>query len=61
MVGENQQAADRFPFPEGAGEESAVCAPYSAVKVVRRFSVGKLGGNASFSSHWLGSSTLLLG
>jgi len=33
MVGENQQAADRFPFPEGAGEESAVRAPYSAIKV----------------------------
>ncbi len=38
-----------FPFPVGAGEESAGCAPYSAMSG-RRLGVGKLGGNASFSS-----------
>jgi len=55
MVGENQQETIRFPFPEGAGDESAVRAPYSAIKVAcsGKFA-GKLGGNASFSSHGLG-------
>ncbi len=38
-----------IPFPVGAGEESAGRAPYSAMSG-RRLGVGKLGGNASFSS-----------
>ncbi len=41
MVGANQQAAKRFPFPKGADEESAVCAPYSAIKVACGAFTGK--------------------
>ena len=58
MVGENQQTAMCFPFPEGAGDESAVCAPYSANKVVRDACHGQFGWQRGKSSRPIGDEGL---
>lgn len=57
MVGENQQVANRFPFPEGADEESAVRAPYSAIKVVCGVKNKQANWVATRASRPIGSST----
>ncbi len=53
------RGSDAFRSRMGAGDESAVCAPYSAFEVVcDGFFAGKLGGNASFSSRIQGMGSL---